>query len=657
MTVGLPGAGVGGIFYLLSALAMPVHAAARHFLHRAGSNAGGELPPRWGLIWKQFATAVGIIAGLWVTGWLLAAYLIANPNALGAMQTAAVGKRLPNVLKIGAVVVSVGTLAGVLFAVQVARLLVRPKGAPERPFSSDSAGRSRNAAGLLFAVLTCLGASRGLEGQSTTGSLESAMAAADHAWSEGDTALARREYEAALAIDPTASRALYRLGELNRSRPRVARKYFVRYTRAERSDAWGWIALGNAYGLERRYSAGLRAYDSASAIAPGERDVVIGRARLLAAAGRIDESIRVHEEWTALHPDDGESWIELGDQRRRAGRYREAARAYASSLEASPTSRARSRLALSRSMTAAWVELHGDGSQDTDEDQTARAGAIGSAQIADRVRVLVGGSRRWISGPLDLGLPDFTVDEAFAGVESRPTAALRIEARAGAAIPRNEEGTDDESAIVTGHVRGKWRQPGGRASLELRAARTLLDVTPVLVFNRVTRTELSGRADLPIVSLVTLRAGARAASYSSTDDENRRTSVLGGLILPVTPSIEIGGVYQRIMFDHESFAGYFTPRTAHLAEVASYAEFESESGVVLAVDAGAGAARFELFGNELGDWEPAYRLMTSLVVPLRDASSIRVELDTYDSRLASDAGTASSWRFLSVTAALRVGFR
>src|SRR5687768_1352087 len=111
VTVGLPGAGVGGIFYLLSALSMPVHALARQFLRRTGSNAGGELPPRWGLIWRQFATAVGIIAGLWIAGWLLAAWLIANPNALGAIQTAAVGKRLPNVLKIGAVIVSLGTLA------------------------------------------------------------------------------------------------------------------------------------------------------------------------------------------------------------------------------------------------------------------------------------------------------------------------------------------------------------------------------------------------------------------------------------------------------------------------------------------------------------------------------------------------------------------
>lgn len=655
MTVGLPGAGVGGIFYLLSALTMPLHGVARHFLHRHGSRVGGELPPRWGLIWRQFATAVGIIAGLWVAGWLLASYLIAHPNALGSLQTAAVGKRLPNVLRIGAVIISFGTLAAVLVAVQIARLIVpRPQHDAKAATLKDP--KSRLAATLLFAVFTVT-PWPAMTAQSVT-SAESRTESGDRAWSLGDTAAARREYEAAVAADPYTSRALYRLGELNRHRPGIARHFFLRYTAAEPTDAWGWIALGNAYGEEGRFAEALRAYDTAARVAPGERDVAIGRARLLARAGRIDQSIAAYESWTEAHAGDGEALLELGDQRRRASRYNAAARAYSLSLKAAPSSQAESRLRLSRSLAAPWLELQAEGTRDTDEDATTRIAATASAHVADGFRLLAGGSRKRISGPVDFGFPEFTVDGAFAGFDARPASAARVEAQVGAAIPRSGNGTGDESAILTGKARGKWRQPGGRASIELQASRVLLDVTPALVANRVTRSEAAARVDVPLVSRLALRGGARLSSYNSTADDNTRTSALGGLVIALTPAIEIGGVYQRIAFDHQSFAGYFTPRLAHLAEATTYAEVESEAGIVFAVDAGAGAARFQLFGQPTGDWEPAYRLMSSLLIPLRASAALRLELDTYDSRLASDAATAAvGWRFISLAAALRLGLR
>jgi tetratricopeptide (TPR) repeat protein len=657
MTVGLPGAGVGGIFYLLSALLMPVNAIIRQVMNRGSASPDPNHSTRWGLVWRQFATAVGIIAGLWITGWLLASYLIANPGALGSLQTAAVGQRLPNVLKIGAVIVSFGTLAAVLVAVEIARLVVKAPPPDAAPAAPDSKGKSRIAAMLLFALLSSAVVPRMLNAQEAT-SLDNRIAAGDRAWADGDTASARREYEAAIAIDPEAGRALYRLGELNRARPKAAREFFLRYTAAEPGDAWGWIALGNAYGAEGRLAEGLRAYERAAALAPGERDVAIGRARLLARAGRTDQAITAYENWTASNTSDGEALLELGDQRRRAGRYREASRAYALALEAGPSSRAASRLALSRSLAAPWAELHADGSRDTDEDRTARIGLAASAFAGDRIRLVAGGSRKWVSGPLDFGYPEFTIDEAFAGIEGRPASAVRFEARAGAALPRSSDEDADESAVITGRVLGKWRQPGGRASVELQGSRILLDVTPALVSNRVVRTEGAARIDLPLISRLSLRGGGRLSSYDSQDDTNTRTSALGGLIIAVTPALEIGGVYQRIAFDHESFAGYFTPRMAHLAEAATYMEIESASGVVLAVDAGAGAARFQLFGQPQGNWEPAYRLMSSLHIPVRASTAIRLELDTYDSRIAGDAATAgASWRFISLAAALRVGLR
>ncbi|HKG94375.1 MAG TPA: hypothetical protein VKA84_20855 [Gemmatimonadaceae bacterium] len=121
MTAGLPGAGIGGLFYLLSALLMPVRS-----LHRALT--GGE--PRWRLALRQAALAAGVLGGIWATGWLLGV-VVKHAGAAAALGTAG-RPDAPNVVRTGALLFSFGTLAAVLAAVQLARLAVGRR-APAAP--------------------------------------------------------------------------------------------------------------------------------------------------------------------------------------------------------------------------------------------------------------------------------------------------------------------------------------------------------------------------------------------------------------------------------------------------------------------------------------------------------------------------------------------
>jgi hypothetical protein len=132
MTAGLPGVGIGGIFYLASALLMPVRALV--------SQLRGERP-RGGLALGKAAMAASMLGALWAGGWLLGRLLRAHAPAAVASAT---GTALPaaNVVKVSALALSLGTLAVVLVAVQVARLVVvRPARA-----RSDAAARRRSAA-------------------------------------------------------------------------------------------------------------------------------------------------------------------------------------------------------------------------------------------------------------------------------------------------------------------------------------------------------------------------------------------------------------------------------------------------------------------------------------------------------------------------------
>ena len=63
MNAGLPGTGIGGLFYVLLALLMPV----RELYLTARGRSSRE---RWRLVLQQAAIALGIVASLAVTGWV-----------------------------------------------------------------------------------------------------------------------------------------------------------------------------------------------------------------------------------------------------------------------------------------------------------------------------------------------------------------------------------------------------------------------------------------------------------------------------------------------------------------------------------------------------------------------------------------------------------
>jgi hypothetical protein len=124
MTVGIPGAGIGGLFYILSALAAPLREVVA--LARRDASASPESRAidrvRRRLALRQGAIAVGILAALWATGTLLGRLLAAGTR-VAAAQAAGVQRVLPA----SALAVTFGSLAVVLLAVQVARLVLVPR--------------------------------------------------------------------------------------------------------------------------------------------------------------------------------------------------------------------------------------------------------------------------------------------------------------------------------------------------------------------------------------------------------------------------------------------------------------------------------------------------------------------------------------------------
>jgi hypothetical protein len=119
MTAGVPGAGIGGLFYLAAALLAPAWEGCRALARRER-----RVHPPW-FVARLAVLALLMLGGIVVVGWLLG-LLLTSPSLLGqgANAPAAAGAA-PQFIARAAVLLTVGTLVAVLAGVEVLRLALR----------------------------------------------------------------------------------------------------------------------------------------------------------------------------------------------------------------------------------------------------------------------------------------------------------------------------------------------------------------------------------------------------------------------------------------------------------------------------------------------------------------------------------------------------
>ena len=579
MTVGLPGTGIGGIFYLASALVMPFREVYRRLRGRPAGD--------WRVVTGQLAITGGVLGGMWVTGRLLGLALAA------ARPIGTAGRALPpgNVLRFVSIALAFGTLAAVLAAVELLRLWVHRGKRPARRVRQEtslSLERSvvqqwRRVASLV--VLAVIAAPVSLAQSPRRPPVRVHLARADSAWAARAEIVAAREYAAVLAADPENSHATYRLAQLTRDDP-AALRLFQRYVELEPEDPWGYMAVGEALARAGRYGDALQSYDAALRLAPDEPEAVAGRAKVFARA---------------------------------------------------------------RAAAPAVTPLV-SGSRDSDGNTTFRLG--GSAELQ------AGG------GPLRLGV-EASHDRVTDGVSTAglEQLALRAAWRAsrlasvegalgGTRLERSDRGST--TVVPTGRVRARWRSSAHGAAVDIRAQRGVLGVSPLLVDNRVVRTELRAVVEIPLTRTLKLRGLGRTALLRDTADLNHRTALGGVVAVALSPTIELSGQVHQIRYSHASTAGYFAPRLGQVVEAGSYAELETPRGWLLALDVGAGAQRVAEFGGQPGPWTRSLRGYAFITAPLAPGRALQLELEWEDSKVAREAATtAGAWRYGSAALSLR----
>src|SRR5438094_482942 len=124
------------------------------------------------------------------------------------------------------------------------------------------------------------------------------------------------------------------------------------------------------------------------------------------------------------------------------------------------------------------------GSHDSDGNTTLRFGATAELRASGPTRLGVRATREQVRDEVTtIGLDELTLRAA-----ARPTGTLQIDAEGGATRV-DAAGGAGATLTPTGHVRAPWRDPMGGPAVDLRARRNVIDASPLLVMNRVVRTE------------------------------------------------------------------------------------------------------------------------------------------------------------------------
>jgi hypothetical protein len=281
-------------------------------------------------------------------------------------------------------------------------------------------------------------------------------------------------------------------------------------------------------------------------------------------------------------------------------------------------------------------------SRDSDGNVTFRLGTGVDLATSGTTRLSVAASHARVTD----GVSVAALDEVALQGRWRPRRGSTVDASAG--LVRTAT-----TLTSSGQVRVRWRESPSGPALDFRARRGVLDATPGLLVNPVTRTELGGVVDLPVVGPLRIRGIGRATVLRDSAEANPRTTLGAALALALLPGVQVSGQYTEVRYAHASTAGYFAPRLVQLVQAGSYVEVETARALTLVLDVGAGVGRVAAQGAPLGPWRPALRGYALVALPLPGRSQLWLEAEAEDSPGAGEVATSPAWHYLSTALSLR----
>ncbi len=122
MIAGVPGIGIGGVFYLVCAFFMP-------FIEIANTLRGRSSARRWRMVAQQFGILCCVVAAFWGTGWALKISLKKLSAVSGSFSPhlSHAALNASNFLTVRPILLSLGAIATVMAVLSVANYILDRK--------------------------------------------------------------------------------------------------------------------------------------------------------------------------------------------------------------------------------------------------------------------------------------------------------------------------------------------------------------------------------------------------------------------------------------------------------------------------------------------------------------------------------------------------
>lgn len=475
------------------------------------------------------------------------------------------------------------------------------------------------------------------------------LARADSLFAIGAHDEARAAYRDLLEADPNNSRAIYRLGVLAPSGSSVAVELFTRYTELEGDDAWGWIALAEAFADGGDIDGAIDAYARALEVDSSERDAFIPRARLLLVIGDLDGAVEALDAWLLRHNSDVEAWRLLARVHRANGDTDREIAALVRAGELDPQDDSRERLDALRARTAPAIEPSIASSTDSDGSGVNRMGLSGDFALGSRSRLGLQLERATASDAEG----EETIDRGLLYYTTRGD-VYRLDVRAGMSLREGAKGRLSRSIEPIGRLRVRWATDADAPGVDVRLQRTLLDANATMISNGIVLEEAFVGLDVPAGQTVSIRLLGATGALVDDGKRNWRFRIGGGPQFAVAPGVRVGVQYDGTTYLESARSGYFAPALAHTLEAAAYGEIEELGDFSIAADVGAGIQQIIEEEGDAGTISPAFRGWGSVAWNFAPSSSVALELEGYNLVGGSAvAGGSSGWSYGSVALTLR----
>jgi tetratricopeptide (TPR) repeat protein len=381
-------------------------------------------------------------------------------------------------------------------------------------------------------------------------SLAAQLPQGEAAFRRGDRPAARAAYERVLARDSLNVTALYRLALLDSWDGNLARSLerFARARRLSPGDEDIMVSQATVLAWAGRQQTAERLYDSILARSPRRSDALAGRARVVAWHHDFG---RAEELWRAaldLHPDDPELLIGLAQTLYWRGRPALARAFLARARSLAPRDPA--VLELDRSVRAALrpqLQTSFDGVNDNESNDFVAQEATYAASL--------GGDRR---GTLEAGWRRVSPGDATSyGASGEVAAALGgdVVLHGGLGVRRLEGQLRRATTPLTGQL-GLGVRPARYATVTIGYERAPFDETAALIASGFVIDALEAGLDASPTSDWSITASGGAAWVS---DGNRRYSGTATVLARLLPGLQFGPAARILAYQPNHAPGYFAP--------------------------------------------------------------------------------------------------